>query len=155
MTMFAPSPEHMTGSVPTLCPACKREIHRDDMTIEQKQFLIVATGYHEITREYQHLQTLDSLLRRYPGTRHPLVTSKLRKRLYGNDDEVFVSHLIDSTEGFRDFLERSHFEHFARFSFVRGRMQQYQDDLTSLLVTCVNCPNQFAILPFGYYLSIG
>jgi len=155
MTIFAPFPERMVGNVPTLCPVCNRQIDRDDLTIEQKQFLIDATVYHEISAEYQHLQTLDSLLRRYPGTRHPLVTSKLRKRLFGDDDEVEVSHVIDSTEGFRDFLERCHFDHFRRRPFVYGLVQRYQQDVASMLVTCANCENQYAILPSEYYHSIG
>ena len=92
---------------------------------------------------------------RYPGTRHPLVTAKLGQRLYGDDDEVIVSHLINSTEGFRDFLERSHFKHFVRLSVVHGLVKRYQDDISGMLVTCSGCPGQYAMLPFDYYMSIG
>jgi len=155
MTIFAPFPENMVGSVPTLCPCCNLQVNHDDLVLEQKQFLIDATGYHEILTEYQHLQTLDSLLRRFPGTRNRLITSKIRKRLYGHDDEVAVTHLIETTEGFQDFLKRSHFEHYGRLSFVHGLIQQYQDDIAAMLVTCSHCPNQYVILAFDYYLSIG
>jgi len=155
MTIFEPFPVNMIGNVPTLCPMCDRQVDRDDLTNEQKQFLIDSTGYHEILTEYQHLQTLDSLLRRFPGTRNPLVTSKIRKRLYGHDDEVAVTHLIETTDGFKNFLKRSHFEHYGRLSFVHGLVQRYQDDIASMLVTCPHCSNQYAILPFDYYMSIG
>ncbi len=155
MTIFAPFPENMIGRVPVLCPLCKRQRECDDLTNDQKQFLIDATGYHDILNEYQHLQTLDSLLRRFPGTRNRLVTSKLSQRLNGHDDEVAVTHCIESTEGFRDFLRFSHFEHFGRLSFVHGLVQRYQDQIAALLVSCESCPNQYAILPAEYYMSIG
>ncbi len=155
MTIFAPLPENMIGNVPVLCPLCERQTGRDDLSNEQKQFLIDATGYHEMLTEYQHLQTLDSLLRRFPGTRNRLVTSKLHQQLYGNVDEVAVTHLIEASEGFRDFLKRSQFEHYGRLSFVHGLLQRYQDDISALLVNCSYCPNQYAILPFDYYRSIG
>ena len=127
----------------------------DDLSNEQKQFLIDATVYHEMLTEYQHLQTLDSLLRRFPGTRNRLVTSKLCKQLYGHVDEVAVTNLIETSEGFQEFLKRSHFEHYGRLSFVHGLVQRYQDDISALLVICSSCPNQYAILPFDYYISIG
>ena len=155
MTIFAPCPDKMVGEVPILCPACQLEWTRSDLTNEQKRFLIDSTRYHELLTEHQHLQTLDSLLREYPGTRNPLVTSKLRQRLYGHDDEVAVSHLIETTNGFHDFLKHSRFEHDGRLSFVHGLLQRYQDDIASMLVTCSRCPNQYGILPFDYFLSIG
>jgi hypothetical protein len=120
MPIFAPFPDNMIGVVPVVCPDCDLTWNRDDLTDEQKQFLIDATGYHQILTEYQHLQTLDSILRRFPGTRNPLITSKLRKQLYGNDDEVAVASIISTADGFHDFLGRSHFEHYGRFSFVYG-----------------------------------
>ena len=155
MTIFAPFPDNMEGSVPMICPACDQTWNRADLTKDQKQFLIDATGYHEILVEYHHLQTLDSILRRYPGTRNRLVTSKIRKQLYGHDDEVAVANIIDATDGFRDFLKRSDFEHYGRYSFVYGLVRKYQDEIASMLVTCSQCPNQYAILPFDYYMSIG
>ena len=155
MPIFAPFPDNMIGVVPVVCPACDLTWNRDDLTDEQKQFLIDATGYHQILTEYQHLQTLDSILRRFPGTRNPLITSKLRKQLYGNDDEVAVASIISTADGFHDFLGRSHFEHYGRFSFVHGLVQRYQDDIASMLVTCSHCPNQYAIIQFDYYMSIG
>lgn len=120
MTIFAPFPEKMVGSVPMICPVCDQTWNRSGLTDDQKQFLIDATGYHKILAEYRHLQTLDSILRRFPGTRNGLVTSKIRKQLYGYDDEVAVANLIDTTEGFHDFLKQSHFEHYGRYSFVHG-----------------------------------
>ena len=155
MTIFAPFPENMVGSVPMICPACDQSWNRSDLTDDQKQYLIDATGYHEILAEYHHLQTLDSILRRFPGTRNRLITSKIRKQLHGHDDEVEVANLINATEGFHDFLNQSHFEHFGRLSFVHGLVQRYQDEIASMLVTCSQCPNQYAILPHDYYMLIG
>lgn len=155
MTIFAPFPEKMIGGVPIICPACQVAWSQGDLSIAQKQFLIDATGYHEILTEYHHLQTLDSILRRFPGTRNRLITSKIRKQLYGYDDEVAVANEIDTTVGFHDFLKKSHFEHYGRYSFVHGLVQRYQDDIASMLVTCSKCPNQYATLPYDYYTSIG
>jgi hypothetical protein len=155
MTIFAPFPEKMIGSVPMICPSCELKWSRGDLSVAQKQFLIDATGYHEILAEYHHLQTLDSILRRFPGTRNRLITSKIRKQLHGHDDEIEVANLIYTTEGFYDFLRQSHFEHYGRLSFVHGLVQRYQDEIASMLVTCSQCPNQYAILPKDYYMSIG
>jgi hypothetical protein len=155
MTIFAPFPDKMIGVVPIICPACHLAWGQGDLSFAQKQFLIDASGYHEILEEYHHLQTLDSILRRFPGTRNRLITSKIGKQLYGPDDEVAVANLIDATDGFHDFLKQSHFEHYGRYSFVHGLVQRYQDDIASMLVTCSQCPNQYAILPYDYYMSIG
>ena len=140
MTIFAPFPENMVGRVPMICPACDQKWNRSDLTHDQKQFLIDASGYHAILEEYHHLQTLDSILRRFPGTRNRLITSKIRKQLYGDDDEVAVTNVINTTEGFHDFLKLSHFEHYGRYSFVHGLVQRYQDEIASMLVTCSQCP---------------
>ena len=155
MTIFAPFPEKMIGIVPMICPTCDLTWSRGDLSVAQKKFLIDATGYYEILREYHYLQTLDSILRRFPGTRNRLITSKIREQLYGDDDEVAVANVIDSTDGFHDFLKQSHFEHYGRYSFVHGLVQRYQDEIASMLVTCSQCPSQYAILPLDYYMSIG
>lgn len=84
-----------------------------------------------------------------------LITSKIRKQLYGHDDEVTVENIIDTVDGFRDFLNRSHFEHYGKYSFVHGLVRKYQDEIASMLVTCPHCPNQYAILSSDYYMSIG
>lgn len=155
MTIFIPTIENMTGPVPMVCPTCGEESVRTALTSEEKGYLIDATGYHHILEEYHYLEILDEFIRTYPGTRNPLITSKLSKRMHGFDDEVAVAHLIDSTAGFLDFLAHSDFEHFGRFSFVFGFVRCRQERIMDSLVRCNVCPNQYLILPFNYYMSVG
>lgn len=155
MSVFAPQVDNMRGCVPIACPKCGLKTTRGDLSDEEKQFLIDATGYHEVLTEYHQLQALDSLIRRYPGTRNPLITSKLRERRYGDDDEVDVQRTIDTTPGFREFLESSDFEHFGRYAFVSGLVRKRQEDVMTVLVACEKCRSQYLVLPFDYYMSIG
>jgi hypothetical protein len=155
MSIFQPFVEKMTDPVPVVCPTCKFTMECRDLSVKEKQLLIDLTHYHEVFEEYRHLQTLESLLARYPGTRHPLVVSKLQKIRHGFDHAVAVEAIIQETPGFQEFLKNSSFWFEGRMSFVRSRIQEEQQLVFDATITCPHCPQQYCILPWEYWMRIG
>ena len=68
MTLFCPTVDRMPTPVLTVCPACGRSDTTDQLTNQEKQFLLDATSYHELFTELGFLKAVDRILRAYPGT---------------------------------------------------------------------------------------
>ena len=141
--------------VPVLCPFCGFASKRDRLSDSEKQFLIDATGYHDIATEFRFLLAMKAITDQYPGTRHVLLAGKLPEPRVGFTDEDKVSALLARQPELCDFLSRSTFRLDCRFPFVLEYVERERPSINRLLVACPQCDQQYLILPQDYYLTIG
>lgn len=145
----------MPTPVLTVCPACGRTEARNQLTDQEKQFLLDATSYHELLTELGFLKAVDRILRTYPGTKNRLIVSKTEKIGKGLDDPQAVDQIIHETPGLHDFLARCSFLFSARFPFVASAVGQSEPQIQSSLVNCRDCEHNYLVLPFDYYNACG
>ncbi len=155
MTIFCPTVDQMPSPVLTVCPACGRSEALDQLTDEQKQFLLDATSYHELFTELGFLKAIDQILRDYPGTQNRLIISNTKKVGLGFDDPQAVERIIRETAGLHDFLARCSFLFSARFPFVASAVARSQSQIQTSLVVCLACEHNYLVLPSDYYMACG
>lgn len=155
MTLFCPTIDQMPRPVLTVCPACGRTEAHNQLTDQEKQFLLDATSYHELLTELGFLKVVDRILRTYPGTKNRLIVSKTDTIGSGIDDPQAVDQIINDTPGLHDFLARCRFFFPARFSFVASAVGQSERYIQTSLVNCRDCGHNYLVLPFDYYMACG
>lgn len=141
--------------IPVLCPSCGFASKRNRLSEAEKEYLIDATGYHDMATELRFLLAMKAITDRYPGTRHPLLTSKLPESRFGAADEDKVSAILARQPELCDFLSRGSFRLDCRFPFVVEYVERERPNINRLLVACPQCEQQYLILPKDYYFSIG